>query len=518
MAKILLRSLYQKIFGDVNNVRINQDGSKAFFNNYHLIYKVEGSTATQILDTDDYNEVDRCWGIIQITADGEWVYFREYADDLWRIGQGGGPPERIIDDAAVQFEEDPGYQIYDFDISANGSTIVFGINGYRDNGLVRWKFELFSFNGGNFVQLTNDTINVLKSNPTISGDGSTIVFCHWGENKWYSIKPDGSSKITLEDRGINIGGADLTYDGTKMFYFDFLANGGRLVNTDGSGSFDLFPWRIGPVPSNNLYISNDGSQISFTTSYGIPTKDALYKGYLNEPVIVSDAPVIHNIEFDPSSMPDDDPEASLILTTQISDPQGLTDITNCTVDELLDGHLVEKNKANLPTYFAFDPHDDGNWPDQTVDDGLFSTEGKPGDRITEFDSMIVRIGTIDVSNKVVVADALLYIGLTGIRNKKFDYLPHEFILYQNYPNPFNPSTTIVFDLPKTSDVTLKIFNILGGEVVTLVSDRLPAGSYTYQWSRPVGMASSVYLYRLFIGSHSREVGECVKTRKMLLLR
>jgi hypothetical protein len=96
--------------------------------------------------------------------------------------------------------------------------------------------------------------------------------------------------------------------------------------------------------------------------------------------------------------------------------------------------------------------------------------------------------------------------------------PHRLRLYQNYPNPFNPSTTIEFNLPQTSDVTLKIFNILGEEVATLVSDRLTAGSYTYDWSRPVEMASGVYLYRLSVEHLSGEAGEYVQTRKMVLMR
>ncbi len=86
----------------------------------------------------------------------------------------------------------------------------------------------------------------------------------------------------------------------------------------------------------------------------------------------------------------------------------------------------------------------------------------------------------------------------------------QFILGQNYPNPFNPSTTIEFALPKTNDVSLKIFNILGQEVATLVSDILTAGIYSYDWSRPAGMASGVYLYRL-------EAGDYVETKKMILM-
>lgn len=100
------------------------------------------------------------------------------------------------------------------------------------------------------------------------------------------------------------------------------------------------------------------------------------------------------------------------------------------------------------------------------------------------------------------------IQIPDITNMK---IPTTYYLHQNYPNPFNPSTTIEFDLPKASEVTLKIFNILGEEVVTLVSDRLTAGNYSYEWFMTSGMASGVYLYRL-------EAGEYVETRKMLLMR
>ena len=98
------------------------------------------------------------------------------------------------------------------------------------------------------------------------------------------------------------------------------------------------------------------------------------------------------------------------------------------------------------------------------------------------------------------------VGIAQVSNN----LPLEFALKQNYPNPFNPSTTIEFDLPKTGEVTLKVFNILGEEVTTLVSDRLSAGSYIYEWDASA-YASGVYLYRLQAGSY-------VKTRKMVLMR
>ncbi len=85
-----------------------------------------------------------------------------------------------------------------------------------------------------------------------------------------------------------------------------------------------------------------------------------------------------------------------------------------------------------------------------------------------------------------------------------------YFLSQNYPNPFNPITTIEFDLPKTSKVALKVYNILGEEVATLVSEKLAAGNYNYEWDG-TNLASGVYLYRLQAESH-------VETRKMVLMK
>jgi len=88
--------------------------------------------------------------------------------------------------------------------------------------------------------------------------------------------------------------------------------------------------------------------------------------------------------------------------------------------------------------------------------------------------------------------------------------PTSYVLSQNYPNPFNPTTAIEFSIPKSEFVTLKIYNTLGEEVTTLVSDMLSAGSYDYEWDAS-NLASGVYLYRL-------QAGDYVETRKMVLMR
>jgi len=88
--------------------------------------------------------------------------------------------------------------------------------------------------------------------------------------------------------------------------------------------------------------------------------------------------------------------------------------------------------------------------------------------------------------------------------------PIDFSLSQNYPNPFNPSTTINFTIPGSEFVTLKVYNILGSEVATLVNGNLSAGAYKFSFDAQ-NLASGVYLYELNAGSF-REI------KKMNLLK
>jgi ligand-binding sensor domain-containing protein len=90
------------------------------------------------------------------------------------------------------------------------------------------------------------------------------------------------------------------------------------------------------------------------------------------------------------------------------------------------------------------------------------------------------------------------------------HIPKRFQLEQNYPNPFNPSTTISFSLPFRSSISLKVFDVLGREIATLVSVDLPQGQYLYRWE-PMNIPSGVYFYRL-------EAGGDTESKKLLLVR
>ncbi len=93
---------------------------------------------------------------------------------------------------------------------------------------------------------------------------------------------------------------------------------------------------------------------------------------------------------------------------------------------------------------------------------------------------------------------------------EFNPFPTEFLLSQNYPNPFNPITIIKYAVPKWSRTTLKIFDILGNDIVTLVNEEKPVGTYELNWNAD-NLPSGVYFYRL-------QAGDFVQTRKMILLK
>ena len=125
-----------------------------------------------------------------------------------------------------------------------------------------------------------------------------------------------------------------------------------------------------------------------------------------------------------------------------------------------------------------------------------------------------------VFGPVVIAQPTTFVvqasKVTSVGSDDSGGVPGKFALHQNYPNPFNPETNVKFVLPREEYVTLKVFDLLGQEVKTLVSGRLPAGSHAVRWNAQDALgqpaASGVYVYRLNAGNRF------VETKKMLLLR
>ncbi len=133
------------------------------------------------------------------------------------------------------------------------------------------------------------------------------------------------------------------------------------------------------------------------------------------------------------------------------------------------------------------------------DNRIVGTIGQPVIGITSNSNNIKALGFWHITGGVVTS-------VEQISNT----IPTEFRLDQNFPNPFNPTTTIRFALPKRSSVTLKLYDIRGREVATLVDDDLPPGEHKVDFNAK-GIASGMYLYRL-------ETEGFVQSKKLTLLK
>lgn len=122
------------------------------------------------------------------------------------------------------------------------------------------------------------------------------------------------------------------------------------------------------------------------------------------------------------------------------------------------------------------------------------------------------IDDIRVYNRVLTQEEIDSLNNEGISSVEMTnaLIPEEFKLNQNYPNPFNPITTIQYSIPQRSVVSLKVYDILGNEVATLVNEAKNVGIYTVSFNASQ-LASGIYFYKL-------QAGDFVQTKKMMLVR
>jgi hypothetical protein len=197
---------------------------------------------------------------------------------------------------------------------------------------------------------------------------------------------------------------------------------------------------------------------------------------------------------------------------QWTSPSMLDDNTEPTCPNLVHGggnsiFLVWQRNVDDHTSLSWRQYSGGVWSTMQVVPTTFgvdvhnpTTMFKNNNLIIAWSALSDSFATIDytsISTAVNISDHEMKV-------------PRLFMLKQNYPNPFNPSTTIRYELPQKSRVVLKILNILGQEVVTLVDEVKQPDRYSVQWNAG-NAATGVYFYRI-------QAGEFVETKKLVLLK
>jgi len=301
----------------------------------------------------------------------------------------------------------------------------------------------------------------------VSCDGNDLIFAREG----------GGSGWAVQDGGAAFGSGA----GAVVAKFDFTPAGMLKTGTKVGFTFILGAMTSADQTSGPALSSTAANATAFLT-IGCTNTDTIY---VNNGTFNATAPFapLHN---GPATFPITFAVNNTLSSVSYTDPNGATQSLAAGLSDLWVGTTLESagvaiaNAANAITGFKL---------------GLGNTGGSISSGT---------ISTIKIDNLEIKTLG----GGTAVKNSPLE--PEMFSLAQNYPNPFNPSTQIRYTITKESFVLLKVYNLMGQEVATLVSGDQNAGSYTIPFDAS-RLCSGVYLYRL-------QAGTSVDVKRMLLIK
>lgn len=335
-----------------------------------------------------------------------------------------------------------------------------------------------------------------------------------------------------------------------------LVENGPDLNPDGqgdkidvqNGAVEYDPWQtgrngilLGDVTLNGTISAFDASNVLQHTTGAITlTGNALAAGDVNASGTVSamDASyvlqfVVGNISGFPGQGKQQDIDFTESITLAFEEGKGYTDISLSATGEaslqaaefelqLANNHIkeVEFIGNDSGVDFNMEYHIDGENINVALAGVASVKEAMELGNIRlihEDDAKVNNTSEQLIFDKFVVNDADIteFVKENFSPAEKLSEIPEEFDLKQNYPNPFNPTTNIAYDLPQSGKVTLKVYNMLGQLVQTVVDERQKAGAYTFRWDA-AQYSSGTYLLRIeFNGDDKTSYSE---VRKMLLIK
>ncbi len=422
---------------------------------------------------------------------------------FWRqIGNAETPDSNLIQNNFIKMA---GIGIYVSAFNSNnkatGNIIRGNKIGSETDSLITWGIQVEKNQGAiienNIVQNIRQQINCFITSGINScvGEGCVIrdnVVRNISSNHFY-----GSAGILLSGDGSSFGSGELVYN--NMIY-DI-----RSVSTYSDSrvaGIELSYQNNPEIYFNSVYLSGQGSNQRGSAALYIYSLCTNVKAENNIFVNTRD-----ETPYCASSIFDNSPSN---LSTDYNDLFYLQNQYNCLVKAggndyytLQEWQMTGKDSnsiTEMPNFTNQYLHIAGTTT-------LLKSHATP---IAEIDKDIDG-DTRNITSPDIGADE--FSGINGVEDAAV--LPSGFILSQNYPNPFNPSTKIIWQSPVGSWQSLKVYDVLGNEVATLVDEYKPAGKYEVEFSAKNGNAknisSGVYFYRL-------QAGNYVDTKKMILLR
>ncbi|MEJ2193372.1 MAG: T9SS type A sorting domain-containing protein [Ignavibacteriaceae bacterium] len=257
--------------------------------------------------------------------------------------------------------------------------------------------------------------------------------------------------------------------GTNVYLSGDDGNFNRYVWTDNTGTFRI-GFLSGELPASNIVLGSGNSEDMNIVSamFQLPTinsSDILTK---NLTIYTTNSTISGNVTLNGNP-----PNFNLEMYAFVSDT----------------GYVRTYTDAN------------GNYTMQ-VSDQLFNYNIGPGQLPNDYNGyyIIAHPGQTNVNFNFTPTDV----------EEDQSVIPHDFSLLQNFPNPFNPITTIKYEMPISGLVTMKVYDVLGNEVATLVNEEKPVGSYTVEFNAS-NYPSGIYFYSLTAGSFTA-------TKKLILMK
>ncbi len=412
--------------------------------------------------------------------------------------------------------------------SAVDHNICWGIENFElGHGIINPKFAITTDGGSNWS---------VDSAQIPSGSGVEAIYARDAETAWLAVYNQGNNANSGIYKTIN-GGTSWQKQGNAftggghptVIYFYNKSDTGICIGNPRNNHFEIYTTKDGganwdtvtnipPADGDIFPTANTGSgntflfstalrkiykstdrgmtwtKINYNLSSGtgvdIQFKDSLnglactyFGDHVNRVSKTTDGGMIWNLQPPPPSQP------SFYFLSYVPGTSGMYMVTShhnySWNDEVTTpGSIFTKDGGN--TWISIDNNPHG--PASFSDDGWGWSSGI-GDTIYR-----------------VFRDDLLVTAVEGDANIN----PAHFYLDQNYPNPFNPSTAIKYSIPNSEFVTLKVYDVLGKEVATLVNEEKPAGSYKVEF-KTADIPSGVYFYRMQTQNFS-------VTKKMILLR
>jgi hypothetical protein len=315
----------------------------------------------------------------------------------------------------------------------------------------------------------------------------------------------------------NAGIYDLTIDNLYSVEGNILVNAQLPLQITGMSNYEIpltfIPDELGPVEDTLVILSND----PIHPVYKIPFSALVQKYFLvvdnDDAGVYSETGTWHTsvtqaygnssryamIQSTPNG-----PTATFTFTLIKSGLYDIFEILPTTVNSANNAlYKIISDGTTIDSLYLNQNQGSGNWKDI----GRYFLRADVPTSIKVIDS------GESTSGPVIRADAFkiaLFQETTDLDNGDLVSVPDEFNLYQNYPNPFNPITRISWQSPVGSWQTLKIFDVLGNEVATLVDEYKPAGSYEVEFSA-IKLASGLYIYQL-------KAGRYLDTKKMIFIK